>query len=164
MVNTPWCIIKGCSIFDSSNVSLWNDKVLVCGLWTKVSLPYIFPILEDGYQGRDFQACKIFHRTIIFLGIVFNFFLLKMKKTLSWTVVYMELFRQPPCTQSFCPPLYAIRDLRIRLHLSFRLSGFDFRTLIPEWNELGSCYLAHWCIPSRPCLGLLTDFLDLYLT
>ncbi len=31
--------------------------------------------------------------------------------------------------------------------LSF--SRIGFQTLIPEWNQLGSCYLAHWSILSK---------------
>ncbi len=46
----------------------------------------------------------------------------------------------------------------------FFSSNIVFLTFIPERNQLGSCYLVQWCILSMPCLGVLTDFPDLYLT
>ncbi len=44
-------------------------------------------------------------------------------------------------------------------HDLLSISQIVFWTLM---KQLGSCYLAHWFILSRPCMGLLTDFLDLY--
>ncbi len=38
-------------------------------------------------------------------------------------------------------------------HDLLSISCIGFWTPIPKWNKLGSCYLAHWCILSRPCLG-----------
>ncbi len=47
-------------------------------------------------------------------------------------------------------------------HGLLSVSSIGFQTIIPEWNQLGSWYLAYWCILPWSDLGLFTDFSDLY--
>ena len=51
-------------------------------------------------------------------------------------------------------PHWPIFDLGYDLY-SIIYSGFQ--TLFPEQKQLGSCYLAQWCILWRPCLELLAN-------
>ncbi len=48
--------------------------------------------------------------------------------------------------------------------LSIHSSCFSVQTHIVEWNQLGCWYLPQWIILSKLYIGLLTKFIDLYLT